>query len=185
MFAEEKPSLQTLPLEPFRYYQYGERTVHLDGCVEVEAAYYGAPPGWIGRKVNVQWDAMFVRLLDPRTGKLLREHLGRSVAVIASAMRIVRGVRRSIRITCWRALTRPGPTSALVCDAIHHRQAEAGVRRIMGVLSLAKKYGSAACRSGLRSSAGAGRERVSLRAPLSGAQPASASDPAAGRSSHP
>jgi hypothetical protein len=25
--------------EPFRYYQYGKRTVHLDGCVEVEAAY--------------------------------------------------------------------------------------------------------------------------------------------------
>ena len=67
--------LQPLPLEPFRYYQYGKRTVHLDGCVEVEAAYYGAPPGWIGRKVNVQWDAMFVRLLDPRTGELLREHL--------------------------------------------------------------------------------------------------------------
>ena len=66
MFAEEKPFLQPLPLEPFRYYQYGERTVHLDGCVEVEAAYYGAPPGWIGRKVKVQWDVMFVRLLDPR-----------------------------------------------------------------------------------------------------------------------
>jgi transposase len=77
MFAEEKPFLQPLPLEPFRYYQYGERTVHLDGCVEVEAAYYGAPPGWIGRKVLVQWDAMFVRLLDPRTGQLLREHLRR------------------------------------------------------------------------------------------------------------
>jgi hypothetical protein len=30
MFAEEKPHLQPLPLEPFRYYQYGERTVHLD-----------------------------------------------------------------------------------------------------------------------------------------------------------
>jgi hypothetical protein len=75
MFAEEKPFLQALPLEPFRYYQYGERTVHLDGCVEVEAAHYGAPPGWIGRQVHVQWDAMFVRLLDPRTGELLREHL--------------------------------------------------------------------------------------------------------------
>jgi hypothetical protein len=33
MFAEEKPSLLPLPLEPFRYYQYSERTVHLDGCV--------------------------------------------------------------------------------------------------------------------------------------------------------
>jgi hypothetical protein len=75
MFAEEKPFLQPLPLEPFRYYQYGERPVHLDGCVEVEAAYYGAPPGWIGRRVQVQWDSMFVRLLDPKTGELLREHL--------------------------------------------------------------------------------------------------------------
>jgi hypothetical protein len=75
MFAEEKPALLPLPLEPFRYYQYGQRTVHLDGCVEVEAAYYGAPPGWIGRLVNVQWDDLWVRLLDPRTGQLLREHL--------------------------------------------------------------------------------------------------------------
>ena len=75
MFAEERPALLPLPLEPFRYYQYGERTVHLDGCVEVEAAYYGAPPGWIGRRVQVQWDERHVRLLDPKTGQLLREHL--------------------------------------------------------------------------------------------------------------
>jgi hypothetical protein len=32
MFAEEKPFLQALPLEPFRYCQYGERTVHLSCC---------------------------------------------------------------------------------------------------------------------------------------------------------
>jgi hypothetical protein len=50
MFAEEKPFLQPLPLEPFRYYQYGERTVHLDGCVEVDAAYYGAPRAGLGGK---------------------------------------------------------------------------------------------------------------------------------------
>jgi len=34
MFAEEKPALLALPVEPFRYYQHGERTVHLDGCIE-------------------------------------------------------------------------------------------------------------------------------------------------------
>src|SRR5207248_11000810 len=33
MFAEERPTLLPLPIEPFRYYQYGERTVHLDGRV--------------------------------------------------------------------------------------------------------------------------------------------------------
>ena len=75
MFAEERPALGPLPLEPFRYYRFGERTVHLDGCVEVEAAYYGAPPGWIGRRVQVQWNELHVRLLDPKTGQLLREHL--------------------------------------------------------------------------------------------------------------
>ena len=75
MFSEEKPHLLPLPLEPFRYYQYGERVVHLDGCVEVETAYYGLPPGWIGRSVQVQRDALQVRILHPSTNQLLREHL--------------------------------------------------------------------------------------------------------------
>ena len=74
MFVEERPALLPLPLEPFRYYQFGDRTVHLDGCIEVDAAYYSAPPGWIGRSVKVQWDGLFVRILDPKTGQLMREH---------------------------------------------------------------------------------------------------------------
>jgi transposase len=65
MFAEEQPSLHPLPLEPFRYYVYGARTVHLDGCVAVAGAYYAPPPGWLGREVAVQWDDHHVRLLDP------------------------------------------------------------------------------------------------------------------------
>ena len=75
MFAEEKPALLPLPLEPFRYYQYGERTVHLDGCVEVEAAYYSAPPGWIGRRVRCSGMAVTCACSIPHTGQLLREHL--------------------------------------------------------------------------------------------------------------
>jgi transposase len=144
MFAEEKPLLQPLPLEPFRYYQYGDRTVHLDGCVEVEAAYYGAPPGWIGRKVLVQWDALFVRLLDPRTGQLLREHLRQK----RGAHRIRdedRPRRTPLRIQ--QLLTRAhkaGASIGALCDAIHHREKELGARRIQGVFSLVKKYGCVA-----------------------------------------
>ena len=37
--------------------------------------YYSVPPGWIGRRVQVQWNDSHVRLIDPRTGLLLREHL--------------------------------------------------------------------------------------------------------------
>jgi len=99
----EKPPAAAAPApsKP-RYYQYGQRTVHLDGCVEVEAAYYGTPPGWIGRLVNVQWDDLYVRLLDPRTGQLLRSTSARNVVVIASSRRITPNGHRSARSSCWR-----------------------------------------------------------------------------------
>ncbi len=144
MFAEEKPTLLPLPLEPFRYYQYGERIVHLDGCVEVEAAYYGAPPGWIGRMLRVQWDELYVRLLDPKTGQLLREHVRqkRGWYRIKEEDHPKRTPLRTSQLL-WRA-GRAGAHIGALCDAIHRQQGEVGVRRILGVLSLAKKYGAAA-----------------------------------------
>jgi hypothetical protein len=75
MFAEERPSLLPLPLEPFRYYQFGECTVHLDGHIEINGAYYCAPPGYIGRTLPVQWDDQHVRLMDPQTRQLMREYV--------------------------------------------------------------------------------------------------------------
>jgi transposase len=144
MFAEEKPFLQPLPLEPFRYYQYGERTVHIDGCVEVDAAYYGAPPGWIGREVKVQWDAMFVRLLDPRTGELLREHLSGKPG--AHRIRDADRPRRTPPplLQLLARAHKAGANIGAVSDAIHARQGELGMRRIQGVLQLVKQYGSVA-----------------------------------------
>src|SRR5215472_10185702 len=45
MFAEEKPALLPLPLEPFRYYKFGKRKVHPDGCVEIDRLLQHTP-GW-------------------------------------------------------------------------------------------------------------------------------------------
>ena len=144
MFAEEKPFLLPLPLEPFRYYQYGERTVHLDGCVEVEAAYYSVPPGWIGKLVNVQWDSLHVRILDPRTHQLMREHVRQQRG--RHRIRLEDNPRKT-PITTAQLLARAGRAGVHIgafCDAIHHYQGEAGIRRILGVLSLAKKFGVSA-----------------------------------------
>ena len=144
MFAEEKPALLPLPVEPFRYYQYGERAVHMDGCVEVEAAYYSAPPGWIGRRVQVQWDIQRVRLVNPRTGELLREHL-----------RMARGGHRideqdrpqrtplSTRTLLNRAQS-AGSHIGIFSQALYQRQGQPAVRRILGLLSLARKHSMAA-----------------------------------------
>ena len=143
MFAEERPSLLPLPVEPFRYYLYGERTVHLDGCVEVEAAYYSAPPGWIGRRVQVQWDSRQVRLLDPQTGQLLREHLrqARGGHRIKDEDRSRKTPLGTQQLLC-RA-DKAGSQIGALCRGMHQAQGEAAVRRIMGVLSLGKKYGVA------------------------------------------
>lgn len=144
LLAEEKPALVPLPIEPFRYYQYGQRTVHLDGCVEVEAAYYGAPPGWIGRLVNVQWDHLYVRLLDPQTGQLLREHIRQK----RGGYRINHeDYPKRTPLGTSQLLARAGRAGSRIgtfCQAIHREQGEGGVRRILGVLALAKKFGTAA-----------------------------------------
>ena len=143
MFAEERPALQPLPLEPFRYYQYGERTVHLDGCVEIEAAYYSVPPGWIGRRVQVQWDAHQVRILSGESGQLLREHLRQA----RGRHRIQDEDRpKQTPLGTLQLLARAdklGSQVGALCRGIHRQDGEAAVRRILGVLSLAKKHGAA------------------------------------------
>jgi hypothetical protein len=157
MFAEEKPMLLPLPVEPFRYYLYGERTVHLDGCIEVEAAYYGAPPGWIGRRVHVQWNAAHVRLIDPLSGQLLREHLRQQ----RGRHRIQEQDRPTRTPLSTQQLLRraeaAGPHIGALCQAMHQNLGEEAVRRILGVLNLTKKYGVAstdeACAIGLETGA--------------------------------
>ena len=115
--------------------------MHLDGCIEVEAAYYSTPPGWIGKVVNVQWDLLHVRILDPRTHQLLREHI-----------RQQRGRHRiqpednpkKTPFTTAQLLARAARAGSHIgtfCEALHRRHGEPAVRRILGVLSLARKFG--------------------------------------------
>jgi hypothetical protein len=173
MFAEERPALGPLPLEPFRYYRFGARTVHLDGCVEVEAAYYGAPPGWISRRVQVQWNDLHVRLLDPQTGQLLREH--------------VRAPRGHHRIEDSDRPSRTPPTTlallqraasagvqiGVVCRHIQAQHGAHGIREILGILALAKKHGPAVVEDAARAALDVGvlsyrflRKYVDRRPPL-------------------
>jgi transposase len=144
MFAEELPHLHALPIEPFRYYEYGKRTVHLDGHVEVAAAYYSVPPGRIGFEVDVQWDERHVRILDPRTGELLREHR-RDLPGRYRTKDDDRPCRTPVSTEqlLLRA-ERIGLPVGVLCRQIHRRDGEIGVRRILGVLALARKHGAEA-----------------------------------------
>ena len=144
MFAEERPALLALPVEPFRYYAFGTRTVHLDGCVEVAKAYYRVPPGRIGTEVAVQWDARTVRILDPRTGALLREHERQHPGQYREDPddRPRRTPPSTLQLLARAAAV--GPHVGQLATTLHAEDPLRAVRRIQGLLALARKHGAPA-----------------------------------------
>lgn len=58
----ERPALQPLPQSRFNLFQVGTRTVHPDGHVQVEGAFYSVPHTLVGQEVRVHWDDHLVRI---------------------------------------------------------------------------------------------------------------------------
>jgi len=58
----DKPALSALPMEPFSLFEVGTRTVHPDGHVQIEGAFYSVPYRLVGEEVRVQWDERLVRV---------------------------------------------------------------------------------------------------------------------------
>jgi hypothetical protein len=171
MFAEEKPSLQPLPLEPFRYYQYGERTVHLDGCVEVEAAYYSAPPGWIGAHVQVQWDAARSPARSAHRGTAARASAPGSAAVIALRRRPSPSARRLGTVQLLATAARSGPNIGQFCKAALRTAGRSRRAPHSGHSVLQPKSTAWPASTMPAPPLGTRGLRLRLRAPLSGAQP--------------
>ena len=79
----------------------------------------------------------------PGNGQLLREHLrtSRGWHRIADDDRPARTPPKTLALLA--AAKRAGPAISTVCNHIHQHEGAAGVRRILGVLSLVRKHGPA------------------------------------------
>jgi hypothetical protein len=62
----ERQTLLPLPAERFPCFQEARRAVHRDGHLEVDKAYYSAPPEYVGRRLWVRWNARLVRVFNDR-----------------------------------------------------------------------------------------------------------------------
>ena len=91
----------------------------------------------------MQWDALYVRLIAPQTGKLLREHLRtrRCWYQIHDEDRPARTPPSTLALVA-RA-TAAGPHIGTLCTQIQQHDGVPGIRRIQGVLALARKHGVA------------------------------------------
>jgi hypothetical protein len=94
--------------------------------------------------VKVQWDLLHVRILDPGTHQLLREHVRQERG--RYRIRAEDNPKKTPLSTTQllARAARAGSHIGTFCDAIHRHQGASGIRRILGVLSLARKHGAPA-----------------------------------------
>ena len=155
-FEEERPHLQPLPVSLFPYFQEARRSVHRDSYVEVEKAFYEAPPELIGREVWVRWDSRCVRIFNERM-----EQVGIHTRVEAGKFSRTLGaggfslpVLSSCRYWVSRAAVLGEPCGQWAQRVLDARGPES-LRAIMGLCQLIKKHSgtalNAACAKALNS----------------------------------
>ncbi len=143
----ERAALLPLPVEPFPSFREARRTVHRDGHVEVNHAYYSVPPEYLARGVWVRWDARLVRIFNDRMEPLevhVKQEPGRfSTKSSHIAAEKISGVERG---AAWQLarVRRLGPKSARWAEAVIASRGVEAVRVLIGLLSLAARHPAAA-----------------------------------------
>jgi transposase len=160
LFADvERPALQALPVERFPFFHEGQRSVHRDGHVEVDKAYYSVPPEYLTRPVWVRWDARVVRIFNQRQEQIalhVKQQPGRfSTCGQHIASEKISGVERG---AAWllAQTRRLGTYSTLWSEAVIAVRGIEGVRVLQGLLSLARRYPGAAIERACEVAAAAG-----------------------------
>lgn len=139
----ERQALLSIPPDRFPYFQEERRTVHRDGHVEVEKAYYSAPPEYVGLRLWVRWDGHLVRIFDQRmrqitvhakspAGKFstLDDHIApnkRSAVEKGAALQLAKA-------------SRIGPYAGKWAEGVIRTRGVTGVRVLIGLTSLSKLY---------------------------------------------
>ncbi len=62
----ERAKLLPLPQGLFPVFEEAPRTVHRDGYIELQRAYYSVPPEYVGRQVWARWESRLVRVFNQR-----------------------------------------------------------------------------------------------------------------------
>ena len=140
MFQEERPHLNALPLEGFRYFTECVRTVQDDTTVQVDGAWYAARPAAIGSQVLVRCFPHEIEIRHRHTLALLRRHgrIAKGSVELPEDERVFNPSRQT-RTLLARA-KEVGPHTAAVCQGLFDRQGREAHRRLWGIVGLAGRY---------------------------------------------
>jgi len=146
VFAEaERSALLPLPAGRFPNFREARRSVHRDGHVEVDKAYYSVPPEYLGRRLWVRWDGRIVRVFNTRMEQIA-VHAQRRPGQFSTQNRhihsqkisaVERGAERLLRRISWI-----GEHSERWASAMLLARGVAGLRVLVGLMSLTHRYDS-------------------------------------------
>ena len=142
----ERPALLPLPRDRFAMFQEARRTVSRDGHLEVDKAFYSAPPEYITRRVWVRWDARLVRVFNDRWQQIALHAKCEPGRFRTDAAHIpaekVSAVERGTA-ALLRQIAAVGPHTKAWGESVIQSRGIEGIRVLVGLKALAGKHRSA------------------------------------------
>ena len=139
----ESPRLLPLPISLFPVFEEAPRTVHRDGYIELQRAYYSVPPEYVGRQVWARWEARLVRIYNQRRQQIAL-HTRHEPGKFATDPAHIHDRKRVIieRGADW-LLDRTrliGKYSGTWAESLYRQRGVQGIRVLQGLLALAGKH---------------------------------------------
>lgn len=141
MFQEEKPFLNALPLESFRYFKEETRTVQDDSTVQVSDSWYAARPARIGSKVIVRIFEHDLEIRDLMTFALIRRHplaYKKGEVLLPENERIFNPSRQTRQIL--RRAADIGPNANALCQQLFDKRGREAQKSMWGIVGLVPRF---------------------------------------------
>jgi len=140
---QEQSSLLCLPAGRFPCFQEAKRRVHRDGYIEVQKAYYAVDPEYTGREVWARWDGHLVRIFNGRMEQIAVHAQGEpgrfhTRPEFIHSQKRTRVEKRTVWLLKRASLI--GDHAGRWGQAMLQMRGVEGVRVLVGLLSLAKRY---------------------------------------------
>ena len=139
----ERSKLLPLPAGLFPVFEEAPRTVHRDGYIELQRAYYSVPPEYVGRQVWVRWESRLVRILNQRRELIAVHALAEPGKFTTDPNHWHSPYRRVIQHSLEHLLDRArliGAHTGSWAEAMVQQRGPIGTRVLHGLLALAQKH---------------------------------------------
>jgi transposase len=154
MFEQaERRALLPLGVERFPFFHEARRSVHRDGHLEVDKAFYSVPPEYVGRRLWVRWDGRLVRVFNDQWEQLAVHAKAEPGRFRTAAEHIpqekVSAVERGTS-ALLRQIAAIGPHTRQWAEATTQARGVEAVRVLVGLKHLAGKHPSVALEEACR-----------------------------------